>query len=165
MDLTLFIIIVIIYLIAIAISTVIEDRTYKLYYFVIIALGTLCFLNIYLGIMYFIALRNEPGQPGPPGQKGDPGPRGPSGKCILNDKCGVSPEDMDGIYEQVADKFKTTKDCIKKPSRETCKGDTVEVDRISKINVQIKMLEDIATDGTITSKEFKSKLMKTLDSI
>ena len=48
----------------------------------IVALGTLTYMNIYLTIFYYIKLRNEPGVQGPPGPKGEKGPTGPEGKCV-----------------------------------------------------------------------------------
>ena len=100
MELTTFLILVTIYVVAIAISMFIEDKTQKLYYFMIIGLGTLVYLNVYLSVVYYIKLRNEPGVPGPRGPKGDKGPTGSNGKCKISDKCGFSKEDADKIlYE------------------------------------------------------------------
>ena len=70
MELTTFLTLVTIYVVAISISMFIEDKTQKLYYFMIIALGTLVYLNVYLSVVYYIKLRNEPGILGPRGPKG-----------------------------------------------------------------------------------------------
>jgi hypothetical protein len=166
MDLTTFMILVFVYLIAIVISFYIEDKTEKTYYFVIIALGTLCFLNIYISVYYYIKLRNEPGIPGPRGPKGQRGPGGKKGKCVMNATCSFTPADADKLlYELAADKFQTSKACIKEPSLKTCSGGATEVDRIRPVNIQIKMLEDIAKQGTYTKDEFTKKINNTLGSL
>lgn len=166
MDITTFMILVFIYLIAIVISFYIEDKTEKLYYFTIIALGTLCILNVYISIYYYIKLRNTPGIPGPRGQKGNIGPKGGKGKCSMNDKCTFTPNDADKLlYELAADKFDTSKACLKDPSLKNCSGGPNEVDRIRPVNIQIKMLEDIAKQGIYTKSEFETKINNTLGSL
>lgn len=166
MDLTTFIILVVIYLIAIVISMFIEDVTYKKYYFIIIALGTLCFLNIYTTMYYYISLRNDPGIPGPRGAKGDMGPSGKKGRCVMNDTCSFTPADADKIlYDMAASKFETSKDCLKSPSLKTCAGGASEVERVKPVNIQIKMLEEIAGQGIYTKDEFETKIKNSLGSI
>ena len=166
MDLTTFMILVFIYLIAIVISFYIPDTTEKTYYFVIIALGTLCFLNVYISIYYYIKLRNDVGVPGPRGQRGQAGPRGGKGKCNLAATCTFTPNDADKLlYELAADKFDTSKTCLKEPSLKNCAGGASEVDRIRPVNIQIKMLEDIAKQGVYTKAEFTKKINNTLGAL
>ena len=161
MDIITFIIIVIIYVIAIAISTLIDDKTYKMYYFIIIALGTLCFINIYIAIYYYTVLRSEDGIPGPPGPQGDKGPKGPAGKCKYDDKCGVTEDDMKVIYGEIADVYSTRTECIKDPNVNNCMS-SKEVDRIKPVNAIIQMLEAQASNGTIPRDEFKQKVMASI---
>ena len=67
------------------ISMFIEEKRLRLAFYLIVALATLCFINLYLTFTYYIKLRNEPGIPGPQGPKGDKGPKGDAG-----DEGGVS---------------------------------------------------------------------------
>jgi len=162
MNISTFLILVFIYIIAIMCSFLIENRVYKIYYFIILALATITGLNIYFGIMYYIKLRNEPGMPGPRGPKGDKGSTGASGKCIINEKCGFDINDANElIYTEVAKKFDTTPECLRNPTIENC-GNSAEVARINKLEPQIKILRDIATEGNMTKQEFENKLRSVL---
>lgn len=162
MDLTTFIIFCIIIVVAIVISLFIDDKTYKIYYFLILALAGLTFLNCYLAVIYYIKLRNEPGVPGPRGPKGDNGPTGSQGKCVLTDKCGFDKKDIDYmLYDMAASVFQTNKDCIKTPSLSTCSNPT-EVERIKPVSVKMKQLEDLALQGNFTKQELKQKINKVL---
>ena len=166
MELTTFLILVTIYIVAISISMFIEDKTQKIYYFMIIGLGTLVYLNVYLSITYYIKLRNEPGIPGPRGPKGDKGPTGNSGKCKISDKCGFTKEDADKIlYETASQTFETSKACLKDPNIENCNGGLSEVERIKPVNQQIKMLEEIAQQGIVSKQEFERKIKNTLGNV
>lgn len=166
MELTTFLILVTIYIVAIAISMFIEDKTQKIYYFMIIGLATLVYLNVYLSVVYYIKLRNEPGIPGPRGPKGSKGPTGSNGKCKISDKCGFTKEDADKIlYDAAAETFETSKACLKEPSLENCNGGASEVERIKPVNQQIQMLEEMAQQGLFTKQEFEKKIRNTLGNL
>lgn len=162
MELTTFIILCIIIIIAIVISLFIEDKVYKIYYFLILALAGLTFLNCYLAVIYYIKLRNEPGIPGPRGPKGEKGPTGSQGKCVLTDKCGFNKEDLDYmLYDMAASVFQTDKSCIKTPSINNCSNET-EVERIRPVSDKMKKLETLALQGNFTKQELRQKINKVL---
>jgi len=166
MNLTTLLIAFIIIVILIVISLFIEDRTYKIYYYLIIALGALTFINCYLGVIYYIKLRNEPGIPGPRGPKGEKGPSGSKGKCVLTDKCGFNKEELDTmLYDMAAQVFQTNKTCIKSPSLKTCDGGASEVERLQPVAEKLKKLEDLAMKGSFTRQELKQKLTNSLSNI
>lgn len=166
MDLTTALILITIYVVIIAISMFIDDRMQKIYYFMIVALGSLVFINVYLSVIYYIKLRNEPGIPGPRGSKGARGPTGSNGKCKISDKCGFTADDADKIlYETASQTFETSKSCLKDPTLETCNGGASEVERIKPVNQQIKMLEDLAQQGLFTKQEFEAKIKNTLGNL
>lgn len=136
----------------------IENKTYKIYYFLCIGLATITILNVYLGVVYYIKLRNEPGMPGPRGPQGDKGPKGATGKCIINEKCGFTPEEAEElIYTSVATKFDTTEKCLRNQDLESC-GNAKEVVRVGKLNGQIETLKSIAAKSTGTKQQFETKL-------
>lgn len=158
MNISTFLTIIIIYIFLFMISYLIDNYEYKIYYFLIIGLATITFLNIYIGIIYYIKLRNEPGIPGPRGPPGDKGPPGSGGKCIINEKCGFSEDDANKIiYKELSKKFDTTEKCLKYQNIENC-GNSTEVSRVNKLNKQIDLLKKIGNQGGITKQQFKTKL-------
>jgi hypothetical protein len=166
MDLTIFVIFCMIMAVAIIISLFIEDRTYKIYYFLILALGFLTFLNCYLGVIYYIKLRNEPGIPGPRGPKGDKGPSGSKGKCVLTEKCGFDKKELESIlYDMASQTFQTSKSCIKNPSLQNCEGGADEVERLQPVSDKLKHLENLALKGNFTKQELETKIINSLSKI
>jgi hypothetical protein len=166
MDITTFLILVTIYLVLIVISMFIEDRQYKIYYFAIVVLGTLCFLNVYLSVIYYIKLRNEPGIPGPRGAPGVKGPRGGKGKCSVGESCAFTKKDAsDMLYKIAAEKFDTTEKCLRGPSLKNCQGGVAEVERLQAVSRQIKMLESLAISGKFTRQEFEEKVTQAFDKL
>lgn len=166
MDITTFLILVTIYLVLIVISMFIEDKQYKIYYFAIVVLGTLCFLNVYLSILYYVKLRNEPGIPGPRGAPGIKGPKGGKGKCSVGESCAFTKQDASTmLYKIAADKFDTTKTCLKTPNLKNCEGGVSEVERIQSVNRQLKMLEGLAISGKFTRQEFQEKITQAFDKL
>lgn len=164
MQFTTILILVIIYLILLILSMFIENRTYKMYYFLIIVLGTLTYLNIYLAFQYYVKLRNDPGIPGPRGPKGDPGPRGKKGACDINAKCSAGGSDVitPAMMQQIAQQFNTTPECLDKPSTQSCTGGAQEVKRIEPVSSQIRMLEEMARERQLTPTQVETKLARTL---
>jgi len=164
MDITTFLILVTIYLVLIVISMFIEDKQYKIYYFAIVVLGTLCFLNVYLSVIYYIKLRNEPGIPGPRGAPGPKGAKGGKGKCSVGESCGFTKNDASAfLYKTAAEKFDTTETCLKAPSLKNCQGGVAEVERLQAVNRQIKLLESLAINGKFTRQEFEEKVTQAFD--
>lgn len=156
----------VIFIILVVISMFIEDKTYKLYYFLIVALAALTVLNVYLSIIYYIKLRNEPGVPGPRGPKGEKGPSGGKGKCVVSESCGFTKSEADKmLYNIAASKFDTTPRCLREPSLKTCKGGASEIERILPVNKQIAMLEKMATQGLYTKQEFEKKVRSSLNDL
>ena len=70
MELSTFLIILIFAVIFISIGFMIPETKYKIAYYMILMLLFLSVLNIYLSVVYYIQLRNDPGIPGPQGSKG-----------------------------------------------------------------------------------------------
>jgi hypothetical protein len=165
MSLTVFLLVALIYVILISFSYLIEETNYKIYYFAIIVLATLVFLNIYIGIIYYTKLRNEPGVPGPPGPKGDKGPSGAKGKCIATDKCGLEEPQIDEIlFEPVAQKFQADISCLKTPNITNC-GTVSEFERIKPVSDQVRLLEELAKTGGVTKDELQYRVNKTLETL
>lgn len=167
MQFTTILILVIIYLLLLILSMFIENRTYKMYYFLIIVLGTLTYLNIYLAFHYYVRLRNDPGIRGPRGPKGDPGPRGKKGGCDINSTCANGGSDVitPAMMQEIANRFNTTPDCLNKPSTQSCNGGAREVRRIEPVSSQIRMLEEMARERQLTQSQVESKLARTLDAL
>jgi hypothetical protein len=158
MNISTFLLILTLYIFAILASYLIENRTHKIFYFMIIGLATLTGLNIYFGIIYYIKLRNDPGMPGPRGPKGEKGPSGASGKCIINEKCGFNLDDAkELIYAKVAEKYDTTPECLSNPTIENC-GSIAEVKRLEFLQPQIQTLIDLASESGMTKQNFEIKL-------
>lgn len=166
MDITTFLILVTIYLVLIVISMFIEDRQYKIYYFAIVVLGTLCFLNVYLSVIYYIKLRNDPGVPGPRGVAGSKGARGGKGKCSVGESCAFTKQDASAmLYKMAAEKFDTTEKCLRTPSLKNCQGGVAEVERLQTVSRQIKLLESLAISGKFTRQEFEEKVTQAFDKL
>ena len=60
MKLTTLLLIITIYMVCLVIGMLIKDATYKLYFYMIVALGTLTYMNIYLTNILLYKIRNEP---------------------------------------------------------------------------------------------------------
>jgi hypothetical protein len=157
MNLSTFLIIAIIFIILLSIGFMIPEVKYKIAYFMIISLLGLSILNIYLAIVYYIQLRNDPGIPGQQGSQGPKGAQGPPGKCSYAEKCGI-----DNARELILDVASTMypdipRTCLDKPSTAKC-GDQNILEQAMPINTQINMLEKIAYSSTMSEKDFKAKL-------
>ena len=156
MDLSTFLILLIISLLFIAIGFMIPETKYKVAYFMIVCLLGLSILNIYLSIVYYIKLRNDPGIPGDIGQKGPSGIKGAPGKCSFTETCEIK-DARTKILNVANTMYKISKTCIDTPTLETCKNqDTLE--QAMPINAQINMLEKIAYGTTMSEPDFMNKL-------
>lgn len=157
MDLSTFLILAIIFVILLSIGFMIPDTKYKIAYYMIVGLLGLSVLNIYLAIVYYIQLRNDPGIPGQQGAKGAKGVKGPPGKCSYAEKCGI--DNARGIILDVASNMypEIDRKCLDKPSTRNC-GDQNTLEQAMPVNTQINMLEKIAFSSTMSEKDFKAKL-------
>ena len=156
MDLSTFLILLIIVLILISIGFMIPEPKYKISYFMIVCLLGLTVLNVYMSIVYYIQLRNDPGLPGAVGNKGPTGVKGIPGKCSFTETCEIK-NSRDKIVNVANTMYGITKECIDKPTLDTCKDqDTLE--QAIPISKQIDMLEQIAYSTTMTEKDFMSKI-------
>ncbi len=156
MDLSTFLILLIIALILISIGFMIPEPKYKIAYFLIVCLLGLTILNVYMSIIYYIQLRNDPGLPGAMGKKGPTGVKGIPGKCSFSETCEI--KDARNKILAVADTmYGISKECIDKPTLDICKNqDTLE--QAIPINKQIDMLEQIAYSTTMSEKDFMTKI-------
>ena len=157
MELSTFLILLIIALILISIGFMIPEVKYKIAYFMIICLLGLSILNIYLSIVYYIKLRNEPGIPGELGKKGPTGVKGDPGKCSFTESCEF--EDPRGKILNVANTmYNITTECLDNPTLENCNDNQDTLEQAIPINTQINMLEKIAYSTKMAEKDFMDKL-------
>ena len=157
MELSTFLILLIIALILISIGFMIPEVKYKIAYFMIICLLGLSILNIYLSIVYYIKLRNEPGIPGEMGKKGPLGVKGLPGKCSFTESCKF--EDPRGKILNVANTmYNIPNECLDNPTLENCNDNQDMLEQSIPINKQINMLEKIAYSTKMTEKDFMDKL-------
>ena len=157
MELSTFLILLIIALILISIGFMIPEVKYKIAYFMVICLLGLSVLNIYLSIVYYIKLRNEPGIPGDMGKKGPQGVKGLPGKCSFTESCGVD-EPRKKIINVANTMYDISKECLDNPSLENCNDNQDTLEQAMPINTQINMLEKIAYNTTMSEKDFLKKL-------
>ena len=157
MELSTFLILLIIVLILISIGFMIPEVKYKIAYFMIICLLGLSILNIYLSIVYYIKLRNEPGIPGEMGKKGPSGVKGLPGKCSFTESCEF--KDPRGKIVNVANTmYNIPNECLDNPTLENCNDNQDMLEQSIPINKQINMLEKIAYSTKMTEKDFMDKL-------
>ena len=135
----------------------IQDIKYRVSYYMILALLFLATLNIYLSIVYYIQLRNNPGVPGQIGPKGPIGVKGTPGICSFTEKCGISEArtKIMGIANQM---YGIDIKCLDNPTLNNCANDQDTLDQARPINTQINMLEQIAFSTTMAEKDFMGKL-------
>ena len=157
MELSTFLILLIIALIFISIGFMIPETKFKIAYFMIIMLLGLTILNVYLSIVYYIQLRNDPGKPGPQGSKGVQGAKGAPGKCSFAEKCGI-PDARTKIINVAQEMYNINTECLDNPTLETCGGKQDTLDEALPINKQINMLEQIAYSSTMEEKQFLNKI-------
>lgn len=157
MDLSSFLIIIIIFIIFLTIGFMINDTKYKIAYFMCIALLSLSALNVYLSIIYYIELRNAPGVPGVQGTKGPVGAKGNSGKCSFTASCKIE-NARDKILNIANTMYGIDKNCIDKPTLSNCGNSQDTLDQAMPINSQVNMLEQIAYSTTMAEEDFMSKL-------
>ena len=157
MELSTFLILLIIALILISIGFMIPEVKYKIAYFMIICLLGLSILNIYLSIVYYIKLRNEPGIPGEMGKKGPTGVKGLPGKCSFTESCEF--KDPRGKILNVANTmYNINTNCLANPTLTNCNNNQDTLEKSIPINKQINMLEKIAISTQMTEKEFMEKI-------
>lgn len=156
MELSTFLIILIFAVIFISIGFMIPETKYKIAYYMILMLLFLSVLNIYLSVVYYIQLRNDPGIPGPQGAKGVKGAKGAPGKCSFTEKCGIN-NARQIILDTANSMYDIPQTCLDKPSLNTCK-DQDTLDEAMIINTQVNMLEKIAYSTTMSQKDFENKL-------
>jgi hypothetical protein len=161
MELSTFLILLIIVLILISIGFMIPEPMYKVAYFMIICLLGLTILNVYMSIVYYIQLRNDPGVPGTVGNKGPTGVKGLPGKCSFTEKCEITNARIK-IVEVANTMYGISKDCIDKPSINTC-GDQDTLEQAMPINQQINMLEQIAYSTNMAEADFMTKIQVCLE--
>lgn len=135
----------------------IQDIKYRVCYYMVLALLFLAALNIYLSIVYYIQLRNNPGVQGPIGPKGPKGMTGSSGKCNFSETCEISQDDKDKITIIATEMYDIPNICLKTPNLANC-GSQDKLDQAVPISAQIKMLESIASTTTMTGTDFIDKV-------
>jgi hypothetical protein len=161
MELSTFLILLIIVLILISIGFMIPETTYKVAYFMIVCLLGLTILNVYMSIIYYIQLRNDPGVVGSIGNKGPTGVKGLPGKCSFTQTCEIE-NARDKIVAVANTMYGISKDCIDKPSISSC-GDQDTLEQAMPINQQINMLEQIAYSTNMAEADFMTKIQVCLE--
>jgi len=157
MELSTFLILLIIVLILISIGFMIPEVKYKISYFMVLCLLGLSLLNIYLSIVYYIKLRNDTGIPGEMGNKGPLGVKGIPGKCSFTESCKF--EDPRGKIVSVANTmYGISNECLDNPKLKNCNDNQDMLEQSIPINKQINMLEKIAYSSKMSEKDFMDKL-------
>lgn len=146
-------ILLIIFLVLLVISLFIDEPRLRLAYYLVVALGSLCFINCYLTVVYYIRLRNAPGIQGEQGDKGPRGARGDSGKCTYSKSCGIETprEKILNVVEKMYPDI--SRDCLNKPTEKSCKNHT-NMQNAVPINKQIDLLESIAEQTDMSEEKF-----------
>jgi hypothetical protein len=157
MDLSTFLILVIFFILILSISMMIEDMKYRLAFYMVCALGFLTLLNIYLGISYYISLRNDAGVQGPQGDKGPQGVQGPPGNCSYSSSCSI-PDARNLILTAANKLYGINTQCLDTPSLSNCNNNQAILDQARPINSTIGMLEQIAYQTTMSRTDFQNKL-------
>lgn len=136
MNIVSFLIIIVILVIFIIISLFINETNMKIAYWLVIGLLILSITNMYMSIVYYIKLREDPGTPGPRGPKGPRGPSGDPGKCTSSDKCGI--EDCEEKMYNIASNYypSISISCLKDNAR--CTDEELESAR--PVTKQVKQL-------------------------
>ena len=134
----------------------IPETTYKVAYFMIVCLLGLTILNVYMSIVYYIQLRNDPGVAGTIGKKGPTGVKGLPGKCSFTKTCEIE-NARDKIVSVANTMYGISKDCINTPTLTTC-GDQDTLEQAMPINQQINMLEQIAFNTNMSTEDFMTKI-------
>ena len=157
MEISTFLILLIIVLILISIGFMIPESTYKIAYFMIVCLLGLTILNVYMSIVYYIQLRNDPGIPGAMGNKGPTGVKGLPGKCSFTETCEIknSREKIIAVANSMYDGI--SKECIDTPTLASC-GNQDTLEQAIPINKQVNMLEQIAYSNNLPEAEFMDKI-------
>jgi hypothetical protein len=122
----------------------------------ILGLFYLAILNIYLSIIYYIELRNNPGIAGQQGEKGPKGVKGNPGKCSFTETCKIE-DARNKILKVATTMYNIPEKCLDKPSVSNC-GTQDVLEQATPINAQIDMLEKIAYSSSISEKDFMTKL-------
>ena len=127
----------------------------------IICLLGLTVLNVYMSIIYYIQLRNDPGTPGIIGKKGPVGVKGLPGKCSFTETCEIK-DARNKIIGVANTMYNIPNTCIDNPNLSNCKDqDTLE--QAIPINQQINMLEKIAYSTNMSEKDFMTKISVCLE--
>ena len=156
MELTTFLILLIIFILAMVIGFSIKDTKMRVSYYAVVALLTLSILCSYTTIVYYIQLRNQPGIPGDMGKKGIQGSKGIAGKCTFTDTCKI--EDVRNKILNVANEmYGISNKCLDTPTLTTC-SDQNTLEEAIPINKQVDMLEKIAYSTTMAEQDFMNKL-------
>lgn len=157
MELSTLLIMLIIFVIFFSISFMIQDIKYRVSYYMILALLFLATLNIYLSIVYYIQLRNNPGVPGQVGAKGPLGVKGTPGICSFSEVCGIA-NPREKILNIANEMYDINSKCLDVPTLSNCDNNQDVLDQARPINTQINMLEQIAFSTTMAEKDFMGKL-------
>lgn len=156
MELTTFLILLIIFILVMVIGFTIKDIKMRVSYYAVVALLTLSILCSYTTIVYYIQLRNQPGIPGDMGNKGIQGSKGIAGKCSFTNTCKI--EDARNKIINVANTmYGIPNKCLDKPTLTTC-SDQNTLEEAIPIKKQIDMLEKIAYSTTMAEQDFMNKL-------
>lgn len=162
MDVSTILTIILIYLVFFIINLFIEDFNTRLAYWFIVALATLAFMNLYLSILYYIRLRNEPGKPGSRGEKGEDGPKGDIGKCTFSEQCGIN--DCEGKIYKLGEDFypNIPLKCLKDTKK--CRSHT-EREKAIPVNKELKRLIKICNKTRIAEEDFMRKITPLIENM
>ena len=116
--------------------------------------------NIYLSIVFFRKIRNEPGQKGPDGDQGNQGMKGSPGICTLSTKCGIS--NCKQVIEDELVKIFPIFQKIKSKLKRDIVLSSEEQQSYKQINSYIDILLPICESGKLNKIEFIDRIYKSV---
>ena len=146
---------------AIIVSQFIKGVKLKLMYWMIMILLFITFMNIYMTIIYYISMRNNPGVQGSRGNPGKIGLKGPPGVCTINTSCQQVYDCKNLIQTKIKEKSLEYRKVLKKVDNNVTLNDN-DKQILSNVNEYIDLL-DIKCKN-MNKEELLTELEKSLQS-
>ena len=147
-----FIISTILIFIGIIVGQFIPDPNLKLSYWLLFFLLFITYSNIYLSIVFYTMLRNNPGIKGERGDPGEKGGKGSDGVCTLTTNCAIS--NCRGVIEKELSKLLPQyKRLLEKRKRNILFNDN-DKQILRQVNSYIEILLPVCESGKMPKEEF-----------
>ena len=147
-----FIIVMVFLFIILIVNQFLKDPNLKIAYWLLMFLFFISISNIYLSIIFYKKIRNEPGLIGPDGNSGDTGMNGSDGVCTLSTSCGISNCKL--VIESELIKIFPIYKKIKSKLKRNIVLSGEEKKALNKINSYIDILLPVCESGKFNKKEF-----------